>query len=138
MTDGQNWGVPPQMPTSSTPPPTPTFGTAPPPSAGPPPFPASAVSCQYSYVAPVQEMWVGPHLTYSGGYARPDKSLGIAYLLWLFLGLFGIHHFYLGKWQRGLWYVFTFAFFGIGWCVDMFTLPWQVERVNAERRAGLR
>ena len=73
-----------------------------------------------------------------GVYVRPGKSVGVAYLLWFFLGFLGVHHFYLGKWQRGLWYLFTFGLLFIGLFVDLCTLPWQVKRVNAERRAGLR
>lgn len=73
-----------------------------------------------------------------GVYARPGKSLGVAYLLWFFLGFLGVHHFYLGKWQRGLWYLVTFGLLLIGLFVDLFTLPSQVKLENAERRAGLR
>lgn len=120
MADGDNRGEPPHAATSSTPPPALTFGSAPHPPFGPAP---------YGYAI---------HGNPTNGYVRSDKALGLAYLLWACLGLLGVQHFYLGKWQRGLWYLFTFGFFGIGWCVDLFTLPWQVRRVNAERRVGLR
>jgi len=99
----------------------------------PPPVPGTGASSQFSHVAPTQ-MQVARPVTYG----RSDKSLGVTYLLCLFLGFFGVHHFYLGKWQRGLWYLFTFGLLTIGLLVDLFTLPWQVKRVNAERRAGLR
>ncbi|MGE0171033.1 TM2 domain-containing protein [Nocardioides sp.] len=81
-------------------------------------------------------MHVAAH--HPGAYARPDKSLGVAYVLWLFLGFFGVHHFYLGKVGRGIGYLLTFGWFMIGLLVDLFTLPSQVHRVNAERRMGLR
>lgn len=96
-------------------------------------MPGTGASSQFSYGAPVQTQAARP-----GVYMRPEKSLGVAYLLGLFLGVLGVHHFYLGKVGRGLWYLFTFAFFTIGLWVDLFTLPWQVRRINAERRAGLR
>lgn len=33
------------------------------------------------------------------------KSVGIAYLLYIFFGAIGVHQFYLGKWKRGLLYL---------------------------------
>ncbi|BCJ36175.1 hypothetical protein Athai_36780 [Actinocatenispora thailandica] len=66
-----------------------------------------------------------------------DKSLGLAYVLWFFFGLLGIHQFYLGKIGRGLLYLLTGGVLGIGWLIDLFTLPSQTRRVNSERRVGL-
>lgn len=65
------------------------------------------------------------------------KSKGIAYLLWFFLGLLGIHKFYLGKYLMGILYFLTMGFFGIGWFIDLFTLGGQVETYNALRMARL-
>jgi hypothetical protein len=115
----------------SMPPPAPNF--TPPPWAMPPPMPGTGASSHFSYGAPVQM-----EVTRPGVYARPDKSIGISYVLWLFLGLLGVHHFYLGKGGRGVGYLFTCAWFTIGLWVDLFTLPAQVRRINADRRAGLR
>lgn len=67
-----------------------------------------------------------------------DKSVGLAYVLWLFLGLIGVHHFYIGKVGRGIGYLLTLGWFTIGWWVDLFTLASQVRRRNMERRMGLR
>jgi len=58
------------------------------------------------------------------------KSKGVAYLLWLFLGIFGAHRFYLEKIGTGLLYLFTGAFFGLGWFIDLFTLGGQVDTYN--------
>jgi len=99
----------------------------------PPPMPGTGASRQVSYGAPAQMQ-----VAYPAAYARPDKSVGVAYVLWFFFGVLGVHHFYLGKVGRGVWYVFTFAFLTVGLWVDLFTLPSQVRRINAERRAGLR
>ncbi len=119
MADGDTSDAPPRASTFMPPPP-PTFGTAP--------------QSPYGNAG----LAIGPYGYPPNGYVRPEKVLGVAYLLWALLGLLGAQHFYLGKWQRGLWYLFTFAFCGVGWCIDLFTLPSQVGRVNAERRAGLR
>lgn len=58
-----------------------------------------------------------------------DKST--AYLLWLFLGLWGAHKFYLGKTGIGIIYFFTLGFFFIGWLFDLLTLGTQVDAYNA-------
>ena len=59
------------------------------------------------------------------------KSKGVAYLLWLFLGLFGVHCFYLGKVGKGILYLCTAGVFGVGWLIDLFTLSGQVDVYNA-------
>ena len=99
----------------------------------PPPTPGTGASSRYPPEASA------PHQpNYGGPYVATQKSLAVAYLLWLFLGFLGVHHFYLGKIGRGVGYLLTFAWFMIGWFVDLFTLPAQVKRVNYERRSGLR
>ena len=40
-----------------------------------------------------------------------------SWVLLVFLGLFGIHRFYLGKWKTGLLWLFTGGLFGIGCCL---------------------
>ena len=58
------------------------------------------------------------------------KSKGTAYILWLFLGLFGAHRFYLNKVGTGILYFFTVGLFGVGWLYDLFTLGGQVDMYN--------
>ncbi|MCE9552679.1 MAG: TM2 domain-containing protein [Planctomycetes bacterium] len=55
----------------------------------------------------------------------------VAWLLLTFLGLFGIHRFYLGKWLTGLLWLVTGGLFGFGWLWDLWTLNEQVSSVNA-------
>eukprot|EP01113_Clastostelium_recurvatum_P013669 TRINITY_DN172_c0_g1_i2.p1 TRINITY_DN172_c0_g1~~TRINITY_DN172_c0_g1_i2.p1 ORF type:complete len:258 (-),score=70.62 TRINITY_DN172_c0_g1_i2:127-900(-) len=50
-------------------------------------------------------------------------NMAVAYLLWFFLGWIGAHRFYVGKWRSGLFWLFTGAFFGLGWLVDPFLIP---------------
>lgn len=60
----------------------------------------------------------------------PLKSTGVAYLLWLLLGCWGGHKFYLGRPMIGLLYLLTFGFLGIGVIIDLFTMPSQVRGAN--------
>ena len=69
--------------------------------------------------------------------AKPPKSLGVAYVLWFFLGVFGVHHFYMGKIGRGILWLLTLGLAGIGWLWDLFTLPGQIRQVNAQRAVGI-
>ncbi|MFP5305028.1 MAG: NINE protein, partial [Gammaproteobacteria bacterium] len=59
---------------------------------------------------------------------RVDYS--IAWLLLTFLGIFGIHRFYMGKWITGLIYLLTGGLFLIGVLYDYWTLNGQIDEVN--------
>lgn len=56
----------------------------------------------------------------------------IAWILLTFLGVFGIHRFYLGKWVTGIIYLLTGGVFLLGWLYDLWTLNGQVSQRNAE------
>ncbi len=58
------------------------------------------------------------------------KETLVAYVLWLFFGIFGIHRFYLDRPASGLLYMFTLGLLGIGWLVDLFYIPYMVEDCN--------
>ena len=51
-----------------------------------------------------------------------DKSKKKALLLCLFLGLFGAHNFYVGKYFRGIVFFFTVGLVGFGWIIDLFRI----------------
>ena len=55
----------------------------------------------------------------------------VAWLLLTFLGLFGAHRFYLGKWITGLIWLCTWGLLGIGYLCDLWTLNEQVSEQNA-------
>lgn len=63
------------------------------------------------------------------------KSTTVAYVLLLALGLFGVHQFYIGKIGRGIGYLLTGGWMGIGLLIDLFTLGSQVRTANAIRMA---
>lgn len=64
-------------------------------------------------------------------YTAGVYNFNIAWLLLAFLGVFGIHRMYLGKWLSGLLYLFTFGLFGLGVLFDLWTLNSQVSERNA-------
>ena len=61
---------------------------------------------------------------------RKRRSLILAYLLWFFLGIFGIHRFYLGRPISGVIYFLTGGLLGVGWVVDIVLTAFMVEDEN--------
>ena len=55
----------------------------------------------------------------------------VAWILLTFLGLFGIHRFYMGKWVTGIVYLLSGGIFGIGYLYDLWTLNDQVSLINS-------
>ena len=64
-------------------------------------------------------------------YQKGDLDYTIAWILLTFLGLFGIHRFYMGKWLSGIVYLLTGGIFGIGYLYDLWTLNDQVSMINS-------
>jgi TM2 domain-containing membrane protein YozV len=81
-------------------------------------------------------------------YDAARKSIVVAYLLWFFLGTFGVHRFYLGRIGSGVamavisvlsWITVVvaigfvgLALIGIWWLVDALLIPGITERANQE------
>lgn len=62
-----------------------------------------------------------------------QKSLFITYLLWLFGGFFGLHHFYLNRdYHALLWWMFVGGYFGAGWLRDLWRIPEYVKDANED------
>ena len=57
----------------------------------------------------------------------------IAWILLTFLGLFGVHRMYMGKWITGLIYLFTGGLFLLGYLYDFCTLNNQITVINQKR-----
>jgi TM2 domain-containing membrane protein YozV len=60
-------------------------------------------------------------------------SYNVAWVLLTFLGLFGIHRFYMGKWISGIIYLLTGGLFLIGYVYDYWTLNDQLTILNSSR-----
>ncbi len=59
---------------------------------------------------------------------KVDYTAG--WLLLTFLGIFGVHRFYMGKWVTGLIYLCTVGLLGLGILYDFLTLNEQINEVN--------
>jgi len=57
----------------------------------------------------------------------------VAWILLAFLGIFGVHRFYMGKWFTGILYLLTGGLFLIGYIYDYWTLNDQLTILNSER-----
>jgi len=56
----------------------------------------------------------------------------IGWVLLTFVGVFGIHRFYLGKWFTGLLYLLTGGLLFVGVVYDFWTLNDQISEANAQ------
>lgn len=57
-------------------------------------------------------------------------NYNVAWILLTFLGVFGIHRFYMGKWLSGLIWLLTGGLFLIGVVYDFCTLNRQIDELN--------
>ena len=57
----------------------------------------------------------------------------VAWILLTFLGLFGVHRFYMGKWLTGLIYLLTGGLFFLGYLWDYWTLNDQIAEINTSQ-----
>lgn len=56
----------------------------------------------------------------------------IAWVLLTFLGYFGVHRFYMGKWITGLIWLLTGSLIGLGFIYDLLSLNEQVDEINGQ------
>jgi TM2 domain-containing membrane protein YozV len=64
-------------------------------------------------------------------YRSGNLNYTVAWILLTFLGLFGIHRFYMGKWVTGIVYLLSGGILGIGYLYDLWTLNDQVSLINS-------
>ena len=55
----------------------------------------------------------------------------VAWVLLTFLGFFGVHRMYMGKWFTGIVFLLTAGVFGVGYLYDFWTLNDQVTVGNS-------
>jgi TM2 domain-containing membrane protein YozV len=67
-------------------------------------------------------------------YNSGQLDYSVAWILLTFLGVFGVHRLYLGKWVTAILYLATVGLFGIGLLYDFWTLNSQVSELNHARR----
>jgi hypothetical protein len=70
-------------------------------------------------------------------YAGVRKDARTAYAIWLFLGIFGGHRFYLGDTGRSIAMLFTLGGLGVWTLADVFFVGRRVRTVIARRRAAI-
>lgn len=63
-------------------------------------------------------------------YREGHIDFNLAWLLLAFLGLFGIHRMYMGKWLTGLIFLCTGGLLGFGYIYDLWTLNDQISLIN--------
>lgn len=67
-------------------------------------------------------------------YVPGPVNYDLTWILLTFLGVFGVHRFYMGKIFTGLVYLCTGGLFLVGYLYDFLTLNEQLSQVNAEER----
>ena len=60
-------------------------------------------------------------------------NYSVAWILLTFLGLFGVHRMYMGKWLTGILYLLTLGLAGLGYLYDYWTLN---DQITVRNRRG--
>lgn len=63
-------------------------------------------------------------------YRSGDIDLNLTWILLTFLGVFGVHRMYMGKWISGVLYALTGGFLLLGVLYDFWTLNEQITELN--------
>ena len=85
------------------------------------------------FIGWIVDLFLMPSLEASADrrYRTGETDYTIAWVLLTFLGVFGIHRFYMGKWITGLVYLLTGGLFLVGYLYDYWTLNEQIDELNA-------
>lgn len=63
-------------------------------------------------------------------YREGELDYNVAWILLTFLGLFGVHRMYMGKWVTGIIYLLTGGLIGCGYYYDFCNLNKQIDEIN--------
>ncbi|HQU72611.1 MAG TPA: TM2 domain-containing protein [Calditrichia bacterium] len=66
-------------------------------------------------------------------YTAGEIDYTLTWILLTFLGVFGVHRMYMGKWLTGLLYLVSIGLFGVGYLYDYWTLNEQITVLNKSR-----
>ena len=66
----------------------------------------------------------------SGRFAAGRYDYSVAWILQMFLGIFGVHRFYIGKIGTGILWLLTGGLLGLGYLYDFCTLNSQIDERN--------
>jgi TM2 domain-containing membrane protein YozV len=88
------------------------------------------------FIGWIVDLFLIPSLDRQAGlrFSPGRVDYNIAWILLTFLGIFGIHRMYLGKWITGLIYLLTGGLFLVGVIYDFWTLNDQITLVNRSDR----
>ncbi|XP_055529291.1 dnaJ homolog subfamily C member 22 [Wyeomyia smithii] len=83
----------------------------------------------------LNQLFGSPPPDFVVGERPPQKSVFIAYILWLFGGFFGLHHLYLHQDRRAfVWWCTLGGYFGCGWLSEIYQIPAMVRDCNEDPR----
>ena len=63
-------------------------------------------------------------------FTQGKVDYNLSWILLVFLGTFGVHRMYMGKWLTGILYLCTIGLLGVGYIYDMWTLNDQITVIN--------
>ncbi|THB74216.1 MAG: NINE protein [Desulfobulbaceae bacterium] len=84
------------------------------------------------FIGWIIDLFLIPSMNRSADYRFIDGPVdyNVAWLLLTFLGVFGVHRMYCGKWLTGIVYLCTVGLFGVGIVYDFWTLNSQISEIN--------
>ncbi len=81
------------------------------------------------------DLFLIPGMNDDASYRFEDGPVdyNVTWILLTFLGFFGVHRFYMGKWVTGVIWLLTGGLFLVGYLYDYWTLNEQISELNRER-----
>lgn len=67
-------------------------------------------------------------------YVEGPVHYDVAWIFLTFVGIFGLHRMYMGKWLTGFLYLFTAGLLGIGIIYDFLTINEQISEINSRKK----